>query len=188
MKLLFVLSLASSITLSKLCSQCSDTGSQFIDTSVVGISLLHSPDSKVLGTLRYEDGEGGERVQYVQISNKGKDELLILSAFPKTHRVTSYCFYYLKVSEADSQRIQQSTFERFTSGRGVSLGISQSELMCYLGKPHKVEHIANVTSCEYRIADKSSSFLQSHRADEYSSSYNFIDDKLVQVLVQLYLP
>jgi len=184
MKTVFLLLLAIILTNQSAFPQYSITSSRVIDTNVVGISLLSSDGLNKLGNISFQNGEG---LKYVQFSSKGKDELLILTVLPETHQVISYCFYFFETTKADSQRIQMSTFNRFTTGKGISLGITQNQLELRLGKLQKVYHDGRITQCEYRLKSKQSRFLTTHHAKEYLASYKFIGNKLIEVNVQLFL-
>jgi hypothetical protein len=168
----------------KVYSQYSNV--DFIDSTVAGISLLNSKSLKALGDLKY-DNEEGNGFKVGEFYNKSKNELLIITIDPVTHQITEYCFYYLN-SKKHYSNIYKLKRDKFVSGKGVLLGMSEDELLHCLGKPSRVELHGHIHQFEYVVTDKQFPYLKRHNAEKYLSNYKFVQNKLIEVQVQLFMP
>lgn len=70
---------------------------------------------------------------------------------------------------------------RFVTGKGIRLGMTQSEVTRILGRGYNTHPQLDEIVISYRIDDKhESDFLQRHGAPAYYGQYHFVEDRLVR--------
>lgn len=154
------------------------------DISVHGIFLGH-PDSaeKVLGkTIPVSEESEGGGFPKAEFLNRAGTEKLTVIAHPGDVVNSFHEFRLEGVPTGDAgAQAKPLPVERFTTGKGLRLGIDRVALEKILGKPVEEKVSEEGTELSYAITDEESPLLKHHHMPSYYGRYLFAGGRLVRI-------
>lgn len=151
------------------------------DLMVLGIVLDHTESAQNAFGIKLEPDDPDAVHLRMSLCDHDKHEKLILVFYERdTASVISELHVERVYTPHADCLVPPQHIERFTSGKGIHLGMSRNEVVRILGS-NFVEHPQqDERVISYRIDDKDSPMLQRHNAPAYYGQYHFKDNRLVK--------
>ncbi len=151
------------------------------DLMVLGIVLDHTESAQNAFGIKLEPEDPDAMRPRMSLCNHDKREKLILDFY---ERDTASVISELHVERVQTPHVEcvvpPQHIERFTSGKGIHLGMSKKEVIDILGKGYKEHTHPDELIISYRIDDKDAAMLQRHNAPAYYGQYHFKENRLVK--------
>jgi len=148
--------------------------SRSFDSSIAGINLLDAASSTSI--LDHAPSVEAYGFREYRFSNATRKQILVLVQHPGEMRFEISEVRVFASSAGDTSPIFPGAPSLFTSGLGVSLGLSRSEIIQLLGRPHQ----ESGQELEYRLTlEKNPDILKSFNMPEYRAVYRFDAGRLV---------
>lgn len=151
------------------------------DIMVLGIVLDHAESARNAFGIKLQPDDPDAMRPRMSLCDHDKREKLIIEFY---ERDTDIVINELRVERVQTRHadctVPPQHIERFTSGKGIRLGMSKREIIDILGKSYRESAHPNEQVISYRIDDKDTALLQRHNAPAYYGQYYFRENRLVR--------
>lgn len=159
------------------------------DVSLNGVFIAEPETSKKIfgDKIRLVEDEDGA---VFKVLNKEKTETAGFYAYEGDLK-NSFSMFKVEYKPAGAKAGQAylSGVDHFLSGKGISLGMTQKELLAILGTKYETKKDGNILTIKYRIGESDKSgFLNRYNMPGYFGEYKFKADKLVEFSFGLEYP